>query len=98
MLKNMPLIVRCVPDLNDSKRMKSVMGGYPPPVEGLDMRNMTCSKCGVTEFTSDMALKKHRDELHGYKSRSWKIHQDVIRRTYMPVNSLQIEKLLEMKW
>ena len=43
MLKNMPLIVRCVPDLNDSKRMKSVMGGYPPPVEGLDME-MTYEK------------------------------------------------------
>ena len=59
---------------------------------------MTCSKCGLTEFKSDMELKMHRDELHGYKSRSWKIHQDVIKRTYMPVNSLQIEKLLEMKW
>ena len=30
MLTNMPLIVRCVPDLNDSKRMKSVTGGAAP--------------------------------------------------------------------
>ena len=93
MLTNMPLIVRCVPDLNDSKRMKSVMGGYPPPVEGLDMSKMTCSKCGVTGFTSDMALKKHRDEKHSFEARV----MDAFERASLPIDALQIEKLEKVR-
>ena len=94
MLTNMPLIVRCVPDLNDSKRMKSVMrGGCPPPVEGLDMSKMTCSKCGLTGFTSDMALENHREEKHSFEARV----MDAFERASLPIDALQIEKLEKVR-
>ena len=94
MLTNMPLIVRCVPDLNDSKRMKSVMrGGCPPPVEGLDMSKMTCSKCGLTGLTSDMALENHREEKHSFEARV----MDAFERASLPIDALQIEKLEKVR-
>ena len=33
------------------------------------MQKMTCSKCGLTEFHSDMELNIHRDEKHSFESR-----------------------------
>ena len=97
MLTNMPLIVRCVPDLNDSKRMKSVMGGYPPPVEGLDMSKMTCSKCGLTEFTSDIALENHREEKHSFEARVMDAFERAQHRLSLPIDALQIEKLEKVR-
>ena len=97
MLTNMPLIVRCVPDLNDSKRMKSVMGGYPPPVEGLDMSKMTCSKCGLTGFTSDMALENHREEKHSFEARVMDAFERAQHRLSLPIDALLIGKLEKVR-
>ena len=57
------------------------------------MQKMTCSKCGLTGFTSDMALKNHRDEKHNFESRV----TDAFERASLPIDALQIEKLEKVR-
>jgi len=57
------------------------------------MQKMTCSKCGLTAFTSDMELKIHRDKKHGFESRV----TDAFERTSMPMDALQIENLRKVR-
>jgi len=54
---------------------------------------MTCSKCGLTEFKSDMELKMHRDEKHSFESRV----ADAFERALLPIDALQIEKLEKVR-
>jgi len=62
------------------------------------MEKMTCSKCGLTEFKSDMELNIHRDEKHNFESRV----ADAFERASLPIDVRQkrllVEKLLERKW
>ena len=57
------------------------------------MQKMTCSKCGLTEFKSDMALKMHRDEKHSFEARV----ADAFERASLPIDALQIEKLEKVR-
>ena len=57
------------------------------------MEKMTCSKCGLTEFTSDMALKNHREEKHSFEARV----MDAFERASLPIDALQIEKLEKVR-
>tara|TARA_R110002020_G_scaffold29323_2_gene92613 strand:+ start:525 stop:779 length:255 start_codon:yes stop_codon:yes gene_type:complete len=59
---------------------------------------MTCSKCGLTGFKSDMELNIHRDEKHSFESRV----TDAFGQASLPIDVRQkrllVEKLLERKW
>ena len=59
---------------------------------------MTCSKCGLTGFKSDMELNIHRDEKHSFESRV----ADAFGQASLPIDVRQkrllVEKLLEAKW
>jgi len=56
------------------------------------MKKMTCSKCGLTEFQSQMELKNHREEKHSFESRI----AEAFERASLPIDALQIEKLVTM--
>ena len=66
------------------------------------MEKMTCSKCGLTEFKSDMELNIHRDEKHNFESRVADAFERAQHRLSLPIDVRQkrllVEKLLERKW
>ncbi len=57
------------------------------------MKKMTCSKCGLTEFQSQMELKNHREEKHSFESRI----AEAFERASLPIDALQIEKLERLR-
>jgi len=61
------------------------------------MQKMTCSKCGLTEFHSDMELNIHRDEKHNFESRVADAFERAQHRLSLPIDALQIEKLEKVR-
>ena len=53
------------------------------------MEKMTCSKCGLTEFKSDMELNIHRDEKHSFEFRV----AGAFERALMPIDDAYAKAL-----